>query len=306
VRARTAATAGSAVVVTDEGRTVPEETFGRADDAGRAIAPEHFVLTLWTDEPWLAAAADAAGINRVGLDLERLGKAERQRGLGTWISTHRIEQLGALRRSLRRAELFARINPFGEHTAEEVERVLAGGVSVVMLPMFHSAEEVARVIALVAGRATVVPLLETRAAAEGIGELVAVAGLEEVHIGLNDLALSLGVRNRFEVLSSPLLRRVSEGVRAAGLRLGIGALGRVRDETVPVEPDLLYARYVELGATAALLARSFMRGLDGAQQISAEVAFSRERLTWWDAAGAIARARAHRRLQAAIASAPGW
>lgn len=267
---------------------------------------DDFVLTLWTDNPALAAAADSAGVDRVGLDLERLGKSERQRGLGTWISTHRIDGLEPLRRSLNQAQLFARINPFGEHTAEEVERVLAGGVTVVMLPMFESAEEVASVIAVVDRRAAVVPLLETRAAAEGVAELVALGELEEVHIGLNDLALSLGVRNRFEVLSSPLVRRVSEQVRAAGLRLGVGAVGRLGDDTVPVAPDLLYARYVELGATAALLARSFMRGLDGAPRIAAEVANSRERLAWWYAAGARSRAHAHRRLRAAVASASGW
>jgi 2-keto-3-deoxy-L-rhamnonate aldolase RhmA len=240
------------------------------------------------------------------LDLERLGKAERQRGLGTWISTHRPERLAAMRQSLTRAKLFARTNPLGAHTADEVENLLAGGVQVLMLPMFETAEEVASFVSVVAGRAIVVPLVETRAAAEAAAELALVEGVEEIHVGLNDLALSLGTRNRFEVLSSPLLMRMTEQVRAAGLRVGIGALGRVGDTAVPVSPDLLYARYVELGATASLLARSFVQNLGGIDRLRAEVAHSRARLAWWQAARPQARVRAHRQLQAAVANAGRW
>src|SRR5687768_18349093 len=77
-----------------------------------ASAPDgHVVLTLWTGDPRLAARADAAGVDRIGVDLERLGKAERQRGLGTWISAHAEADLAALAPALTRAALFARVNP---------------------------------------------------------------------------------------------------------------------------------------------------------------------------------------------------
>ena len=41
---------------------------------------DEFRLTLITNDPGLAAKADHIGINRIGLDLEQLGKAERQEG----------------------------------------------------------------------------------------------------------------------------------------------------------------------------------------------------------------------------------
>jgi hypothetical protein len=50
-------------------------------------------------------------------------------------------------------------------TPEQVEVLLDLGTRVVMLPMFERAREVATLIELVAGRATVVPLLETCAGA---------------------------------------------------------------------------------------------------------------------------------------------
>ena len=123
------------------------------------------------------------------MDLETLGKHERQRGLGTWISPHTIERLPAVRERLSSARLFARVNPPHERTAAEVRMLLAHGVQVLMLPMFQTAEQVARFVALVDGRAEVVLLLETPAAAREVERIVAVPGVREIHVGINDLAL---------------------------------------------------------------------------------------------------------------------
>ena len=98
-------------------------------------------MTLWTGDPRLAARADAAGVDRIGVDLERLGKAERQRGLGTWISPHAEADLAALGPALSRAALFARVNPINADSRREVEAVLARGARVLMLPMVASRQE---------------------------------------------------------------------------------------------------------------------------------------------------------------------
>src|SRR5688572_22616735 len=94
-------------------------------------SPEHIVLTLWTADPAVATAADAAGVDRVGVDLERLGKAARQRGRGTWLSDHDEHDLDCITPMLRRAQGFARINPVHDGTADEVESVLRRGAAVV-------------------------------------------------------------------------------------------------------------------------------------------------------------------------------
>src|SRR6186713_1663946 len=114
-------------------------------------SPESFVLTLWTNDLDLARRADAAGVQRIGVDLERLGKAERQRGRGTWISPHTIDDLAVLKPALSRARLFARVNPLHADSGEEVAAVLAAGVEVLMLPMVASAHEAAAFTALVDG-----------------------------------------------------------------------------------------------------------------------------------------------------------
>ena len=254
----------------------------------------------------LARAADAAGIDRIGPDLERLGKRERQRGLGTWISPHGAECLPAMRGALSRARLFARLDPLNPGSRDQVERALEGGAEVLMQPMFRDAEEVERFVELVGGRAEIVLLLETREAAERIEEIAAVDGVGEVHIGINDLALALGMGNRFEVYDAPLTERVSEAVCSAGKRFGIGGIARVGGEDLPLPPRLLYAQYPRLGATAALISRAFTAGGIEAEQLRAEVGEARAEIGRWLEAGPRALELARREFRAAVAAMPGW
>lgn len=271
-----------------------------AQDA--AAGNDHVVLTLWTAHPELASQADSAGIDRVGVDLETLGKAARQSGLGTWITAHREEDLAAVAGRLRRARAFVRIDPLHDRTEQQLERVLALGAEVVMLPMFTTAQEVDEFMRLLGGRAEPVLLLEQAAPAERIEEILAVPGVREVHIGVNDLSLSLGTQNRFAVLTSQAVQRVAAAVTAAGVRFGIGGIGRVGDERRPIPSDLIYAQYARLGSTAALISRRFLPVAD----LAAEVRRARARLAYWRAAPAPEVEAAHFELAAAVAAAERW
>ena len=221
------------------------------------------VLTLWTDDPAGARAADAAGVDRVGPDLERLGKRERQTNPSFWLSPHREESLSDVRAQLGRARLFARTNPPHDGWAAEAERLIAAGVEVLMLPAFRSAREVLAGLEVVDGRARLVPLLETGEALADVEAIAACPGLREVHFGLNDLALSLGLTNRFSSLTHPGLAHAASVLREHGVQVGVGGIGRAGDSELPVPSDLIYAQYPRLGATGALIARSFFNGLDG-------------------------------------------
>jgi 2-keto-3-deoxy-L-rhamnonate aldolase RhmA len=277
-----------------------------ASAATSTPAPSDFKLTLWTDDPALAAEADAAGVDRIGLDLETAGKQQRQAGLGTWVSTHRIAHLHDVRSALGRAELFARVNPLSSRSEQEVERVLDLGVEVLMLPMFHSASEVETFVEIVNGRASVVPLLETCEAVAGVASLAALAGIDEVHVGINDLALALGLRNRFEVLDCPQIKEIATCVLGARKRLGIGGIARVDDRSLPIPADLLYAQYTRLGATATLLSRAFVAAGGGAGELTREVVRARERLAQWFAADEHDVLRAQRDFRRALAGATRW
>lgn len=253
----------------------------------------------------LAARAQAAGVERIGVDLERLGKRERQRGLGTWISPHTEDDLRRVGGALDGARLFARVNPLNPDSAREIESVLDCGAEVLMLPMVASGTEAQAFVNLVAGRAHVVLLVECAEAVRRLAELVEVEGVDEVHIGLNDLALSLGLANRWLVLAGELAYDIGARVLEAGLRFGLGGIGRAADMRLPVPADLVYAEYARTGATAALVSRSFFQN-GHADDLAGEIARARGRLELWRQSRPEELSAAHAELASYARRATSW
>jgi HpcH/HpaI aldolase/citrate lyase family len=257
---------------------------------------DRFRLTFLTDDPQYAAQADLAGVNRIGVDLERLGKAERQAGLESWQSHHKLDDLARIAPSIASADLFARVNPIHPQTDSEIEAVLDLGVRVVMLPYFQTAAEVDRFVRTVRGRAWVIILVESTPALTRIREILAVSGIDEVMIGLNDLHLQLRVSNPFEVLASPLLDMVGSEMRRQGLCWGIGGVGRVDDRNLPIPADLVHAQYPRLGATGAWISRSFVKAMPSRGILKDDVHNLRNRLSQWAAETPAAQERAREEL----------
>ena len=88
------------------------------------------LLTI-TNRPELAAQCDAVPGMRLFVDLERNGKAERQTGRNTFISSHQLEDVGRVKAVLKQSRLMVRVNPceLGKLDAAraEVDAVLAQG-----------------------------------------------------------------------------------------------------------------------------------------------------------------------------------
>lgn len=243
---------------------------------------EAFRLTMLTTDPALAAAGDRAGVQRIGIDFEHLGKAERQAGYDTRVSRHEWSDLAVVAAVLDRGRAFARLNPIHDGSAAEVETALSCGARVLMLPFFRTAGEVERFVALVRGRAETMVLVETAPAAVRIRDIIAVRGVDEIMIGLNDLHLQLGVANHFEVLVSPLMEGICHALRADGRPFSVGGVARAGDRAMPVPSELVYAQYPRLGATGGWLTRSFLKDLD-ADELPAAVAALRRQLSDWAA-----------------------
>ncbi len=227
-----------------------------------------------TNDPVLARRCAALQGMRLFVDLERHGKAERQAGRNTFISTHTLDDVGRMRCALdqalvhaqdagpkankaHKAHLMVRVNPLHPGSAQEVDAVLAQGADWLMLPMFHTPAELHAFSALVAGRAPIVALLETAGALHSIEAWVATPGLCEVFVGLNDLHLELGCRFMFEPLALGLLEPVAAQARARGLRFGFGGLARLDEGLLPGR-DVL-AEHLRLGSQAVILSRTFHR-----------------------------------------------
>lgn len=210
-----------------------------------------------TNDPALARRCDALEGMRLFVDLERLGKAERQAGRNTFISLHTLDDVGRIKAELRRTRLMVRVNPLHAGTAAEVEAAIAQGADLLMLPMFADASTLREFARIVDGRRGIVPLVETAGALNSVTDWVATPGLWEVYVGLNDLHISMGLRFMFEPLAMGSVEAMARVVKAQGLRFGFGGIARL-DEGLLSGRQVL-GEHVRLGSSSVILSRTFHR-----------------------------------------------
>lgn len=220
-------------------------------------------LTLMyiTNNAEVATIAQNAGVDRIWVDMEWIGKEERQAGMNTVKSHHTIQDIANLRPIVTTSTLMARVNPIHEATKEycdskeEIEETIKAGAEVIMLPMFKTPQEVEKFVEYVDKRARVLLLCETREAAERIDEIMSVQGVDEMYVGLNDLHLSYGQKFMFQPLCDGKMDRLAERIKAKGLSFGFGGIARVGFGILPAE--YIIGEHYRLGSTAAILSRGF-------------------------------------------------
>ena len=213
-------------------------------------------LMYITNDPAVAKIAADAGVEIVFIDMEVLGKAERQGGMDTVQSHHVPEDIARVRAAIgRRAEIMARVNPLNPQSQNEIDASLANGADVIMLPMWRTADDLRRFVKMVGGRAKTMPLLETKEAAEVLPEALTVDGIDRIHIGLNDLHLSYHRKFLFELLADGTVDALSRQIREAGIPFGFGGVGRPGGGMLPAE--LILGEHVRLGSQYVILSRSF-------------------------------------------------
>lgn len=215
------------------------------------------ITMILENDPFKAKLYEQAGIDRIFVDLEINGKQERQGHLDTVISNHSITDVHRVKSVLDCAELLVRVNPINSHSKIEIDEVVGAGADVIMLPMFKSAEEVRRFVSYVDGRATTCLLLETSQALARIDDILSVKGIDEIHIGLNDLHLSLGLDFMFELLSGSIVEFIVDKIRPHGIRYGIGGVAKM-DEGI-LNGQMVITEHVRLSSSMVILSRSFKR-----------------------------------------------
>ena len=146
----------------------------------------------------VALIAEKNGVERIWIDLETIGKEERQKGMNTVKSQHCIEDIKKIKPLLSTSQLMVRINPWNNNSKREIESVIEAGADLIMLPMWKTVKEVVEFVQTVNYRCRTVLLLETKEAVDCIEKIVKCNGIDEIHIGLNDLHLSYNLTFMFE------------------------------------------------------------------------------------------------------------
>lgn len=218
-------------------------------------------LMYITNNPEVAQIAENAGVDRIFIDMEYIGKSARQGGMDTVQSHHTVDDVKNIKSVVKKAQIMVRVNPIHDATEEycsseeEINAVIDAGADLVMLPYFQSAEEVERFVRIVDKRAIVFPLLESKKAFEQIDQILEIDGIDQIHVGINDLSLDLGKKFMFELLVDGTVEGLCQKFKAKDIPYGFGGIGRIGRGDLPAEHVIMEHYRLESGC--AILSRSF-------------------------------------------------
>lgn len=209
-----------------------------------------------TNEPKIAEIAEKNGVDRIFVDMEYIGKDQRQKGLNTVKNHHTIEDVKNIRKVLKSSRLLVRVNPINENSKKEIDDVINAGADIIMLPMWRTQKDTEIFLNYVAGRAKTLLLLETEDGENNIDKVLNAGGFDEIHIGLNDLSICKKKKFLFELLADGTVEKLAEKFREKNITFGFGGIGRVgKGDMLPAEN--IIGEHYRLGSSMAILSRAF-------------------------------------------------
>ena len=232
--------------------------------AETVMSGSSFRFIAFCNKSELAVALEAAGLDTIYIDLEKIGKAERQSGTPSWITDHVAADISDLRRFLSSSRLGVRLNPLGSYTKAEIKEAIDRGADLLMLPMFRTLDEVDEFLGLVNNRVKVDLLEETKESLSCIRNFVPDKRVNSVHFGINDLSMDFGLKFMFEVIDKNLLKGSCEHLHSRGITIGIGGVGHLISE--PLSAECILAKHIRHKSSQAILSRSFLSSLDYSSQ----------------------------------------
>lgn len=218
-----------------------------------------------TNDIKLAQYFEYCGIDDIMVDLEIIGKRERQKGLNTVISVHSFEDIDKIKNCLTTSQCLVRINPIYEGTEQEIEEAINRKADIIMLPMFKTATEVETFVKLVDNRALKYLLLETPQALVRVDDILDIKGIDAVHIGLNDLSIGMGLDFLYEPLIGGLIEYLCQKFAKKGIKYGFGGVSRLE------KGKLILSEHFRLGSSMVIINRDFRKYKDKYEDVIKEV-----------------------------------
>lgn len=215
----------------------------------------HLILMYITNRLDVALIAQKYGVERIWVDLETIGKEDRQKHQNSVKSHHKVSDIANIAPHLTTSQMMVRINHWNSHSTDEIEAVIAAGAQIIMLPYWKTVDEVKNFLSAVNGRCKTSLLLETKEAEHCLDKVLELPGIDEIHIGLNDLHLSYGLDFMFEVLTNGTVEHICKKIAAKGIPYGFGGIAQIRQGAVPAEKIMV--EHYRLGSTRVILSRSF-------------------------------------------------
>ena len=232
------------------------------ENVGATVVKKNEGLELMyiTNQPEVAKIADKSGVEYIFVDMEYIGKEERQKG-NTVKNHHTIEDIVEIKKAVTNSKVLVRANKIHDRSdgyvssEEEINSIINAGADCVMLPYFKTASEVKRFLDIVNGRVKTMLLLETPEAVECVDEILELPGIDRIHIGINDMSLGYKKKFMFELLIDGTVENLCAKIKAKNIPYGFGGIASLGKGMVPAE--MVIKEHYRLGSTAAILSRSF-------------------------------------------------
>jgi len=211
-------------------------------------------LVLFANEAREAIPHIDAGITHFIVDTEVLGKDLRQLGFDTEIRPGTFSDLETIS-SLPGTTAWCRLNKFHDNTAQEVNSAINAGAAILLLPMVTRLEEVTEFKQLVDGRAKSAVMIETVEAC-ALTPSIAMSGVDYAYFGLNDFAISRGLRTIFSALVDGSVDSARNHL--PGVNFGVAGLTHINGGD-PIPCTRLVEALERLQCSFTFLRRSFRR-----------------------------------------------
>ena len=86
-------------------------------------------------------------------------------------------------------------------------------------------------------------------------EILAIPGIDEIHVGLNDLSIGYGLKFLFEPLANGTIDMLAEKIRREEIPFGFGGIASLGKGMLPSEYVIM--EHYRLGSGCVILSRSF-------------------------------------------------
>lgn len=217
---------------------------------------KHIIIS---NEPLVWEFCNLVDLDFLMIDLETLGKADRQFSKSTWISSHSMNDIVQAKAKLKSTRIIVRINPIHQGSEDEINQVIENGADLIMLPYFQTIDEVTTCYEIINRRVGLVLLFETIESLSYTNQIFERFEIEFAHVGLNDLSLDLKYPFLFQVLSTPLVEFFFQQANKNAIPAGVGGIGY--NDLSTISPRLIYSEHRRLNSNYVILSRDFLKGL---------------------------------------------
>ena len=226
-------------------------------------------LIYITNNPQVAKIAEDSGVDWIFVDMEFIGKDDRQGGLDTVQNHHTIQDIRNVREAVSKSQVLVRVNPIHKNHVGYFDSEEEIGKAV------EAVQEVGDFLCFVKQanekhnkQAKSCLLLETPEAAILLDEIMNLPGIDMIHIGLNDLHLAMGMTFIFQLLTDGIVEKLANKIKSKGIKFGFGGIAGLHGGDLP--GSFVLKEHYRLGTDLNEIRNIFNTGIGEIRALEAE------------------------------------